>query len=248
MADANTERRRLLVEAMRRLSSHEEYFGFELTASEDDRISFNPVTQFAGPHPDQKGWELREPRRVAHGLYDLVYGSGNYLAVHDAQQLAIWLHVGGPALVEESVARAHLADLLEPRPAVPLPLVGFTSPELLPAEALRRQTPTKLRMAVLKRDGFRCRICGRNADDSIDIRLHVHHVRPLEWGGLTVMENLITLCHTCHEGLDPHYEFSLIPLVAPFPDLEDAIDEAGTLRYRDLARRTLEVDQINPEE
>jgi hypothetical protein len=30
-------------------------------------------------------------------------------------------------------------------------------------------------MDVLRRDDFRCQICGRRAADYVDIELHVHH-------------------------------------------------------------------------
>jgi hypothetical protein len=43
--------------------------------------------------------------------------------------------------------------------------------------------------------------------------LHVHHIKPWGEGGLTEEENLITLCHTCHIGLEPHYEEKLYSLI-----------------------------------
>jgi hypothetical protein len=33
-------------------------------------------------------------------------------------------------------------------------------------------------------------------------------------GGLTEIDNLITLCHTCHIGLDPHFELGLYGLMS----------------------------------
>ena len=41
-------------------------------------------------------------------------------------------------------------------------------------------------------------------------------------GGLTTEDNLITLCHTCHNGLDPHFEMSLANL---FPESFNALNE-----------------------
>lgn len=68
-------------------------------------------------------------------------------------------------------------------------------------------------MDVLRRDDFRCQICGRRAADHVDIELHVHHILPYGMGGLTEPYNLITLCHTCHCGLDPHFEVRLLGMV-----------------------------------
>ncbi|WP_375167086.1 MULTISPECIES: HNH endonuclease [unclassified Bradyrhizobium] len=70
-------------------------------------------------------------------------------------------------------------------------------------------------MQVLTRDRRRCRICGRRPDDCEDVVLHVHHIRPWEKGGVTDLRNLITLCHTCHGGLEPHHDPSLFQYLTP---------------------------------
>lgn len=36
-------------------------------------------------------------------------------------------------------------------------------------------------------------------------------------GGLTELDNLITLCSTCHRGLDPHQDHSLYQLIKVDP-------------------------------
>ena len=56
----------------------------------------------------------------------------------------------------------------------------------------------KLRYSILKRDGFRCQICGRGAKDGV--KLHVDHIIPVSKGGKTVPENLRTLCEDCNLG------------------------------------------------
>jgi HNH endonuclease len=83
---------------------------------------------------------------------------------------------------------------------------GFSSTQHLPDAALRRAPSRKLRMRVLQRDGFRCVVCGRRPADHVDVELHVHHVLPWGQHGPTAEENLVTLCGTCHDGLNPHTE------------------------------------------
>lgn len=46
-------------------------------------------------------------------------------------------------------------------------------------------------------------------------------------GGLTEDDNLITLCHTCHKGLDPHEDFDLFELIDP---LKFSADVEGARR------------------
>lgn len=88
-------------------------------------------------------------------------------------------------------------------------------------------------MAVLCRDNRRCRVCGRRPDDDVDIVLEVHHIRPWAKGGATEMSNLITLCHTCHAGLDPHFDRGLFDYVDPF-DATQLLScfERGVANYR----------------
>lgn len=63
--------------------------------------------------------------------------------------------------------------------------------------------------AVLVRDDYRCRICGRgtfstvnSADqyDKVHFDLEVHHIVPRKDGGTDTFRNLITLCSACHHA------------------------------------------------
>ena len=51
---------------------------------------------------------------------------------------------------------------------------------------------------VRTRDGNQCTQCHCTE------HLHVHHIKPLEEGGRTVMSNLITLCENCHKRRHKH--------------------------------------------
>ena len=56
-----------------------------------------------------------------------------------------------------------------------------------------------LRYDVMKRDGFRCCLCGASAKED-GIKLHVDHIFPVSKGGKTEMNNLRTLCNRCNMG------------------------------------------------
>ncbi len=56
----------------------------------------------------------------------------------------------------------------------------------------------QIRFAVLERDGFKCRYCGRGAKQNVV--LEVDHITPLSGGGLTEMENLVAACRECNAG------------------------------------------------
>lgn len=71
-------------------------------------------------------------------------------------------------------------------------------------EMERRLLSSSLRYDILKRDDFKCTICGRSAKDGI--QLHVDHILPVAKGGKTVPENLRTLCNDCNLGKSDKYD------------------------------------------
>ncbi len=136
-------------------------------------------------------------------------------------------------LVEQRLAQEWLPDIIAPHPVRRPSFLGYRPVSTLPRTAFNRAPTPKQRMRILKRDGYRCKICGRRADDHLDVELHVHHVKLWGNGGLTVEENLITLCHTCHKELDPHDDFGLVFLIEPL-DAECRREQLseGVKRYR----------------
>jgi len=61
----------------------------------------------------------------------------------------------------------------------------------------RGKLTPKLRYEILKRDKFKCRLCGRSAWDVV---LEVDHIVPISKGGKTCKPNLRTLCKECNIG------------------------------------------------
>ncbi len=72
------------------------------------------------------------------------------------------------------------------------------------AQVQRNLVSDSLRYDVMKRDGFRCVLCGRDASDGV--KLHVDHIIPVSKGGLSTMENLRTLCEDCNRGKRDKYD------------------------------------------
>lgn len=62
----------------------------------------------------------------------------------------------------------------------------------------RRKVTAGLRYDILRRDKFKCQLCGRTAADGIT--LHVDHIFPISKGGKTEPSNLRTLCNECNLG------------------------------------------------
>lgn len=61
-----------------------------------------------------------------------------------------------------------------------------------------------MRYDILRRDGFRCQICGASQKDGVT--LHVDHIVPVSKGGRSVPSNLRTLCERCNKGKSNKYD------------------------------------------
>ena len=78
-----------------------------------------------------------------------------------------------------------------PQPYFPMPM--FVDPE-----AERNKMTQSLRYNIMRRDGFKCQLCGATVADGA--RLEVDHIIPVSKGGLTEPSNLRTLCSECNRG------------------------------------------------
>jgi len=58
----------------------------------------------------------------------------------------------------------------------------------------------RTRFLIMRRDNFKCRICGASPSIDPSIVLHVDHVVPCAKGGTANFENLQTLCSRCNLG------------------------------------------------
>jgi hypothetical protein len=211
------------------------YYAITLTGDDEDRIIFATPTQWTGWHDEARLEELRCARLVYAQYVELWKLSNQpYAVIHTADELTLFLLGGGNALVEEKLAERIFSRILGSERSVRDGVAGFASPSLLPANAFQRAPTPKVRMQVLKRDHARCRICGRSPADFSDVVLHVHHIRPWEKGGITNLRNLITLCHTCHSGLEPHDDPSLFQYLNPKNPDEAQLREfqRGIANYR----------------
>lgn len=63
-----------------------------------------------------------------------------------------------------------------------------------------RKISDKLRYKVMKRDNFKCCICGSSPAKDPSIELHIDHIVPWSKGGETIIDNLQNLCSRCNLG------------------------------------------------
>jgi hypothetical protein len=94
-------------------------------------------------------------------------------------------------------------DEVEPEP-------GSGAPKLVKVAARTledsRDIPLGLRFKALRRDHFKCVLCGDNPPINPQCVLHVDHIVPWSKGGKTTIENLRTLCASCNVGRGNRYD------------------------------------------
>jgi len=72
--------------------------------------------------------------------------------------------------------------------------------ELSSRHRTKRNINWRLRFVVMRRDNFKCRMCGRSPATDPKVILHVDHIKAWANGGETVLENLQSLCSVCNIG------------------------------------------------
>ena len=64
----------------------------------------------------------------------------------------------------------------------------------------KRDINLRMRFLIMKRDKFKCCMCGRSPATTVGLELHIDHIVPWSKGGETVIDNLQTLCSDCNLG------------------------------------------------
>lgn len=244
------ENRRPLLEIlneMRNIDPAKDYYAFSYLFV-DGKFSSETQTHWVGWADEKYTQEVREaslvkPEAMTH-IWERL--KEPYWIVNQPRHYFVYLCLGGHALVASDVARECDPELLKPKATIRSGSAGFVSVRSVPAQAFNHAPTPKQRMRILKRDKHQCAICGRKPADYVDLELHVHHIRPWARGGLTEDKNLITLCQTCHKGLDPHEDHDLFKWTSPNEfSIETTSKEyiESVLRYRESMRKLLENEE-----
>lgn len=222
-----------------------DYYAITFTADEAGNIQFDIQTHWIGWGDEKFLTEVRAPTLVhTKQMIEIWKTLGqSYLVVNEPKHFIIYSLLGGHALIAKEVAQEFIPDLLQPQVSARSGRAGFVHVSGLQKQVWNRVPTPKQRMRIFKRDNFKCSVCGRRPIDYEDVELHIHHIRPWARGGLTEDKNLITLCHTCHKGLEPHEDLSLYNFISPNElSLENVKREyiLGVTQYRKLLWENLQ--------
>lgn len=78
----------------------------------------------------------------------------------------------------------------------------------------REYISARLRLDVMKRDGFRCVLCGASPAIERGVVLHLDHIVPVCKGGRSTIENLRTLCCVCNWGKSDMTDYNHLRIVS----------------------------------
>ncbi len=234
------------------------YHAVTLTANVDGDAIVTTQTGFSGITDEKPHHEIRAACQVIPekmlNLWAEMKMPG--VVVNNMTDLYVFSIIGGNAVVVKSLCERYFPSIFNEITMVKTGLLSSSPIDQIQHDDFRRSPTPKLRMTILKRDNYRCRVCGRSSDDNVDIVLHVHHFIPAERGGLTNESNLVTLCHTCHNGLNPHFDMQLSNvfqetftefnnIITNEDNHKDYVD--SVVRYRRIMRERIQVQQTTSE-
>jgi len=68
----------------------------------------------------------------------------------------------------------------------------------------------RTRLAVLRRDNYKCCLCGASPAHDENVVLHIDHIKPVSRGGKPNIMNLWTLCGKCNLEKSDFYENEML--------------------------------------
>lgn len=131
---------------------------------------------------------------------------------NSSAQILDWIfHYQGRITAQE------LGDMIEALQSILQPMSNYCSSGVdkksnglsllrnwLTPKAKRKPIKPSLRFEILKRDDYRCQMCGITAKDGT--RLEIDHIHPVSKGGSNNTSNLQVLCRDCNAGKGVQYK------------------------------------------
>ena len=119
---------------------------------------------------------------------DIKKGSGKYPRNRYSERFGSW----------ENTLQSFVEWVSNNEVIIPSPITGNENDNR--RNTTIRDINLRLRFKVMKRDNFKCCLCGKAPANDSEVELHVDHIIPWVKGGETEIKNLQTLCSKCNLG------------------------------------------------
>ncbi len=136
-----------------------------------------------GHRPSRYEWNICEPR-ISYSTYSRRFGTWTNACLKFIEN----------KMGSEITTRKNIEDSEDNKLLAEEKLLINYKPEE------NRGIPLGLRLKILDRDNFRCKLCGRSPATELGVQLHIDHIIPFSKGGKSILENLQTLCMDCNLG------------------------------------------------
>jgi hypothetical protein len=223
-----------------------DYYQISLIADDDGKLYYSTLSHWVGfaenPRREIRQTSLINPKGVMERFTSMglpVFVINNENDFH----LFRWV-IGGHSIIEKSIVEQHLSYILKPSASLRTYDRGFVNIDSLAEEELNRAPHYKLRMRIINRDKRRCKICGASPANNEHVELHLHNIIPYGKGGITDETNLITLCQTCHKGLEYEIDDSLFDYIGVCKFSEKFAD----LSFEDQLKKNISANQLRRKE
>lgn len=121
---------------------------------------------------------------------------------------------------------------------------------------LRRYVPIEMRIEIIERDKFRCKICGKHIAETENARFlvkmgaglyHIDHIVPCQQGGRTTMENLRLTCPNCNLSRKRLFSYDeVLKFAASCGELRQDAASCGELRLIRAGAESESESELNP--
>jgi hypothetical protein len=132
------------------------------------------------------------PSSIPSGAYEAKWGKWTEALLAFLKRVNSDIRPDEPAKLESAIAA--------PVEYLPSRKLGGNARTPRSKDEDRHEIKLGLRYEVLKRDRFRCVLCGASPATHLGCVLHVDHLLPFSKSGKTVAENLRSLCEPCNLG------------------------------------------------
>ncbi len=185
----------------------EKYYHVILKPLSNGGVGWQWQSKYVGHTKKTSNLPAREKRRICEvhpeNMRTALRSLGEPpMTINSISDFLTFSFMGGHGIIRKTLFEQCIPEYCDAKTSViSYTDAGYMDVDSKPRDVVRhRKAQGETREAVLVRDKYQCKLCGKALPDASQDR-QVHHIDPWNHGGLTEVNNLITLCTSCHLSL-----------------------------------------------